>query len=62
MQTLQELRSGQLAGAVRLQLRCGLTEFPREIFELADTLEILDLTGNASSSAPRISSQSCRQY
>jgi hypothetical protein len=52
MQTLQELRSGQLAGAVRLQLRCGLNEFPREIFELADTLEILDLTGNALSSLP----------
>lgn len=52
MQTLQQLRSGQLAGAVRLQLRGGLTEFPREIFDLADTLEILDLTGNALSSLP----------
>jgi len=52
MQTLQQLRSGQLAGAVRLQLRCGLTEFPREIFDLADSLEILDLTGNALSSLP----------
>ncbi len=52
MQTLQQLRSGQLAGAVRLQLRGGLTEFPREIFNLAETLEILDLTGNALSSLP----------
>ncbi len=52
MQTLQQLRYGELAGAVRLQLRGGLTEFPREIFSLADTLEILDLTGNALSSLP----------
>jgi len=52
MHTLHQLRSGELAGAVRLQLRGGLSEFPREIFELADTLEILDLTGNALSSLP----------
>ncbi|KQV54500.1 leucine-rich repeat-containing protein kinase family protein [Duganella sp. Root336D2] len=52
MQTLQQLRSGELAGAVRLQLRCALTEFPREIFDLAETLEILDLTGNSLSSLP----------
>jgi len=30
----------------------GLTEFPREIFELADSLEILDLSGNALSALP----------
>ena len=35
MHTLQQLRSGELSGAVRLQLRGGLTEFPREIFDLA---------------------------
>ncbi|MGW8393642.1 leucine-rich repeat-containing protein kinase family protein [Pseudoduganella sp. HUAS MS19] len=52
LETLQQLRSGRLAGTVRLQLRCGLTEFPREIFQLADTLEILDLTGNALCSLP----------
>lgn len=52
MHTLQQLRSGELAGAVRLQLRGGLSEFPREIFDLADTLEILDLSGNALSSLP----------
>jgi hypothetical protein len=50
--TLQQLRDGQLAGTRRLQLACGLTEFPREIFDLADTLEILDLSGNALSSLP----------
>lgn len=52
MHTLQQLRSGALAGAQRLSMRCGLTEFPREIFALADSLEILDLTGNALSALP----------
>ncbi len=52
MNTLEQLRSGQLAGSTRLKLSCGLTEFPREIFRLADTLEILDLSGNALSSLP----------
>ena len=52
MHTLEQLQNGSLAGAVRLQLSCGLTEFPTEIFELADTLEILDLSGNALSTLP----------
>ncbi len=45
--TLADLRAGRLAGATTLDLRrCGLAEFPREIFELADTLVMLDLSGN----------------
>ena len=52
MHTLEQLRRGELAGIQRLQLRCGLTEFPREIFNLADSLEILDLSGNQLSSLP----------
>ena len=40
------LRSGQLAGSKQLKLACGLTQFPSEIFELADSLEILDLSNN----------------
>src|SRR5471030_1569407 len=52
MHTLEQLRTGQLKGIQRLQLSCGLTEFPREIFELADTLEILDLSNNALSTLP----------
>ncbi|OWQ41408.1 protein kinase [Pseudomonas lactis] len=52
MNTLAQLKAGQLAGAMRLDLACGLTEFPREIFDLADSLEILNLTGNALSSLP----------
>lgn len=52
MHTLAQLQTGQLAGSTRLQLSCALTEFPREIFDLADTLEILDLSGNALSTLP----------
>lgn len=49
---LEKLRTGQLTGTVRLDLSCGLTEFPREIFDLADSLEILNLSGNALSTLP----------
>ncbi|MGK5076205.1 leucine-rich repeat-containing protein kinase family protein [Janthinobacterium sp. ZB1P44] len=52
MHTLEQLRTGQLAGLRRLKLSCGLTAFPREIFDLADSLEILDLSGNALSTLP----------
>ena len=52
MHTLSQLRAGQLAGARRLDLSEGLTEFPREIFDLADTLEVLNLSGNALTSLP----------
>src|SRR5512145_2869024 len=52
LNTLEQLRSGELAGSRRVKLACGLSEFPREIFALAETLEILDLSGNALSSLP----------
>ncbi|RJG00685.1 leucine-rich repeat-containing protein kinase family protein [Noviherbaspirillum sedimenti] len=52
MHTLEQLRTGKLTGTQRLKLACNLTEFPKEIFNLADTLEILDLSGNALSSLP----------
>ena len=52
MHTLEQLRAGQLAGTKQLHLAAGLTEFPREIFTLADTLEVLNLTGNALSALP----------
>ncbi|QSX34262.1 serine/threonine-protein kinase [Shewanella avicenniae] len=52
MHTLEQLRAGALQGISRLTLRCGLTEFPQEIFSLADSLEILDLSGNQLSSLP----------
>lgn len=52
MHTLEQLRAGQLAGIKRLNLSCGLHTFPEEIFSLADTLEILDLSGNELTSLP----------
>lgn len=52
MHTLSKLRAGELAGITRLDLSCGLTNFPDEIFNLADSLEILNLSGNALSSLP----------
>ncbi len=45
--TLDALRRGDLADATELRIGAGLTEVPREIFGLADTLEVLDLSGNA---------------
>ncbi|MCH1930304.1 protein kinase [Shewanella sp. A25] len=52
MQTLAQLKAGELLGVTRLQLVENLVEFPREIFELADTLEILDLSNNQLDSLP----------
>ena len=49
---LEQLRAGALAGSRRLSLSGGLESFPPEIFTLADTLEILDLSGNALSALP----------
>lgn len=52
MQTLSQLRSGELQGIKRLTLSESLTSFPEEIFDLADSLEILDLSNNFLSSLP----------
>lgn len=46
MHTLAQLRSGELKGTERLSLSEGLTSFPEEIFDLADSLKILDLSNN----------------
>jgi hypothetical protein len=53
MQTLEDLKSGKLKGIKKLKLSCDLREFPEEILELADSLEILDLTGNNLSELPQ---------
>ncbi|SHN08585.1 serine/threonine protein kinase [Rhizobacter sp. OV335] len=51
--TLARLRAGELQGCTRLDLRGGgLTELPAEVLMLADTLEVLDVSGNALSSLP----------
>lgn len=52
MHTLTQLQSGALKGAVSLKLSEGLVHFPEEIFELADTLEVLDLSRNQLSELP----------
>ena len=46
------LKTGKLKGCKHLKLACNLTEFPPEIFDLADSLEILDLSNNQLSTLP----------
>ena len=47
MHTLQDLNSGALAGARHVRLtHLGLQQFPNALFDLADSLEVLDLSGN----------------
>ncbi|MHA6195622.1 leucine-rich repeat-containing protein kinase family protein [Pseudomonas wadenswilerensis] len=52
MHSLEDLKAGRLAGTVRLDLACSLERFPEEIFDLADSLEVLNLTGNALTTLP----------
>ena len=52
MQTLDQLNAGQLIGCKHLKLVADLHEFPMSIIDLADTLEVLDLSGNHLSSLP----------
>ncbi|MFI8740483.1 leucine-rich repeat-containing protein kinase family protein [Stutzerimonas zhaodongensis] len=52
MHTLAQLERGDLAGTTRLDLSEQLETFPRAIFDLADSLEILNLSGNQLSSLP----------
>jgi Protein kinase domain/Leucine rich repeat len=53
LNTLEQLRSGALHGARRLTLREGLSALPEEVYALADTLEELDLSGNALQALPQ---------
>ncbi len=52
MTPLEQLRTGQLAGSKHFQLASGVTDFPSEIFDLADSLEFLDLSHNNLSALP----------
>lgn len=52
MHTLSQLKSGELTGVRHLRLSENLTTFPMEILSLADSLEILNLSGNNLSSVP----------
>lgn len=59
---LHQLQAGELTSAsrlskeqdpiVRLQISANLTELPKEIFDLADSLEILDLSNNQLTDLP----------
>lgn len=55
MDTLEQLRSGKLKGIKRLTLSEDLTHFPEEIFDLAESLEILDLSNNLLCELPDLS-------
>ncbi len=52
MQQLHQLQRGELKGSISLKLAEQLSAFPPEIFTLADTLEILDLSNNKLSELP----------
>lgn len=53
MHTLEQLHSGALAGAREVRLtRQGLRTFPEALFTLADSLEVLDLSGNQLTTLP----------
>ena len=51
--TLSQLRSGELKGIKALKISENLTSFPEEIFELAESLELLDLSNNLLVSIPK---------
>jgi len=51
-QTLLQLQNGELKGSVSLKLTENLSHFPLAIFDLADTLEVLDLSFNRLSALP----------
>lgn len=48
----RDWQGGQLVAHNRLNLSCGLTEFPLEILDFADSLEILDLSNNCLQTLP----------
>jgi hypothetical protein len=52
MHTLEQLQRGDLAGINRLDLNAGLKHFPDEIYALADSLEILNLSDNQLTTLP----------
>lgn len=51
LSSLDALRRGDMAGSRELTLR-GLSEFPKEVFALADTLEVLDIGGGSLTALP----------
>lgn len=54
MHTLQQLNNNELHGIKQLTLSENLITFPEKIFDLADSLEILDLSNNQLTSIPNL--------
>jgi len=54
MQTLKQLNNNELKGIKKLTLSENLTTFPEKIFELADSLEFLDLSHNKLTEIPNL--------
>ena len=52
MHTIADIKAGLLQGATRLQISENLTELPSDIYALAETLEVLDLSNNQLSQLP----------
>jgi tRNA A-37 threonylcarbamoyl transferase component Bud32 len=52
MHSIQQLQSGELQGAKYIKISENLSTVPPELYQYADTLEILDLSGNALTSLP----------
>ena len=52
MQTLKQLNNNELKGIKKLTLSEDLTTFPEKIFDLAESLEFLDLSNNKLTSLP----------
>jgi hypothetical protein len=55
MQTLKQLNNNELQGIKKLTISENLTIFPEKIFDLADSLEFLDLSNNQLSFIPDLS-------
>ena len=54
MNTLQQLNNNELQGIKHLSISENLTTFPEKIFDLAESLEILDLSNNQLASIPNL--------
>ena len=52
MKTLQALKSGNLINSTYIKIAASLDTFPKELYTLTDTLEVLDLTDNNLSVLP----------
>lgn len=52
MEILKKLKAGTLKDSKSIKIASGLETFPQELYTLADTLEVLDLTDNNLSSLP----------